>query len=227
MTIIVITGVSRGIGRAMAVGFAASGCTVCGCARSKKAISQLNQQLGVPHQFDVVDVAVDSVVKSWAEGIMKKYGPPDYLINNAAMINSNAPLWTVSADEFDLLTAVNINGTANTIRHMAPAMVERSTGVIVNISSGWGRSVSPDVASYCASKWPIEGLTRSLAQDLPTGMAAVPLNPGIINTEMLQSCFGGDAENYPAPDEWAKQAVPYILSISTADNGHPLTVPGM
>ena len=227
MTVIAITGVSRGIGRAMAVGFAASGCTICGCARSEKAIAQLNQKLGLPHQFDVVDVAVDSAVESWAERTMTRHGPPDYLINNAAVINSNAPLWTVSAPEFDLLTAININGTANTIRHLVPAMVERSAGVIVNLSSGWGRSVSPDVASYCASKWAIEGLTRALAQDLPAGMAAVPLNPGIINTEMLQSCFGRGAENYPAPDEWATQAVPYILGITAADNGHPLTVPGM
>ena len=55
----------------------------------------------------------------------------------------------------------------------------------------------------------------------------MPLNPGIINTEMLQSCFGGDADSYPAPDDWAKQAVPYILSITADDNGQPLTVPGM
>ena len=227
MTIVVMTGVSRGLGRAMAVGFAGSGCTICGCARSEDAVRQLSRQLGAPHRFDLVDVASDEDVRMWAERILENCGPPDFLINNAALINSNAPLWAVSAAEFDLLTAVNINGTANTIRHLVPAMVRRSTGVIVNFSSGWGRSVSPDVAPYCATKWAIEGLTRALAQDLPSGMAAVPLNPGIINTEMLQSSFGGDADSYPAPDDWAKQAVPYILSITADDNGQPLTVPGM
>ncbi len=227
MTTVVITGVSRGIGRAMAVRFAANGCTVCGCARSETALMELRQQLGQPHRFDTVDVASDSAVRAWAEGILESYGPPDFLINNAALVNSNAPLWDVSVDQFDQLTAVNINGTANTIRHFVPGMVDRLTGVIVNFSSGWGRSVSPDVAPYCATKWAIEGLTRALAEDLPAGMAAVPLNPGVINTEMLQSCFGSAADSYPLPGEWADQAVPYILGITVEDNGQPLTVPGM
>jgi NAD(P)-dependent dehydrogenase (short-subunit alcohol dehydrogenase family) len=227
MTIVVITGVSRGIGRAMAMGFAASGCTVCGCARSRLGIDELRKRPGPQHQFDVVDVSSDSEVASWAGRILEQYGAPDFLINNAATINANAPLWEITAEEFDQLTSVNINGTANTIRHFVPAMVERSSGVVINLSSGWGRSVSPDVAPYCASKWGIEGLTRALAADLPSGMAAIPLNPGVINTDMLQSCFGSGAAGYPSPDEWAEQAVPFILAMSSRDNGQPLTVPGM
>lgn len=226
MAIVVITGVSRGIGRAMVGRFAAAGCTVIGCARSATAISELRDEFAAPHQFDVVDVSSDESVQSWADDALKQSGPPDFLINNAALINDNAPLWEVSADEFDRLTAVNINGTANVIRHFVPAMVSRQSGVIVNLSSGWGRSVSPDVAPYCASKWAVEGLSRALAEDLPSGMAAVPLNPGIINTEMLQSCFGGDAESYRSPEEWADKAVPYILGITPADNGQPMTAPG-
>jgi NAD(P)-dependent dehydrogenase (short-subunit alcohol dehydrogenase family) len=97
--------------------------------------------------------------------------------------------------------------------------------VIVNLSSGWGRSTDAEVAPYCASKWAIEGLTQSLAQELPSGMAAVPLNPGIINTEMLQSTFGSSASHYPSPEEWAKIAVPFLLEIGAKDNGRQLTVP--
>src|SRR5262249_21389378 len=78
-------------------------------------------------------------------------------------------------------------------------MIRRGAGVIVNFSSGWGRSTAAEVAPYCASKWAIEGLTRALAQELPAGVAAVPLNPGIIDTDMLRSCVGGDAGGYPAP----------------------------
>ena len=55
-------------------------------------------------------------------------------------------------------------------------------------------------------------------------LAAVPLNPGIINTDMLQSCFAGGASNYPTADEWAKTAVPFLLKINAADNGKQLTV---
>ena len=120
---------------------------------------------------------------------------------------------------------VNITGVVNVIRHFVPAMVVRRAGVIVNFSSGWGRSTDAEVAPYCATKWAVEGLTLSLAQELPPGMAAVPLNPGIIATDMLRSTFGGSATNYLAPREWAKTAAPFLLKINSADNGKQLTVP--
>jgi NAD(P)-dependent dehydrogenase (short-subunit alcohol dehydrogenase family) len=97
--------------------------------------------------------------------------------------------------------------------------------VIVNFSSGWGRGTDAQVAPYCATKWAIEGLTRALAQELPKGMAAVPLNPGIIDTAMLRSCFGGDAGHYPTAEVWAATAVPFLLHLGAKDNGKPLTVP--
>jgi NAD(P)-dependent dehydrogenase (short-subunit alcohol dehydrogenase family) len=112
------------------------------------------------------------------------------------------------------------------IRHVVPAMIARGSGVIVNLSSGWGRSTSPEVAPYCASKWAIEGLTRALAQELPRGLAAVPLNPGIIDTAMLRSCFGESASEHPGPEEWARAAIPFLLGLGPKDNGKPLTVPG-
>jgi NAD(P)-dependent dehydrogenase (short-subunit alcohol dehydrogenase family) len=105
-------------------------------------------------------------------------------------------------------------------------MVERSSGVIVNFSSGWGRSADAEVAPYCATKWAIEGLTQSLAQELPSGMAAVPLNPGIIDTEMLRSTFGGSASAYPSAAQWAKRAAPFLLGLGPKDNGRQLTAPG-
>jgi NAD(P)-dependent dehydrogenase (short-subunit alcohol dehydrogenase family) len=103
-------------------------------------------------------------------------------------------------------------------------MIGQNRGAIVNFSSGWGRSTDAEVAPYCATKWAIEGLTQALAQELPPGLAAVPLNPGIINTSMLQSCFAGGASNYPTAEEWAKNAVPFLLKINAADSGKPLSV---
>jgi NAD(P)-dependent dehydrogenase (short-subunit alcohol dehydrogenase family) len=122
---------------------------------------------------------------------------------------------------------VNIGGTVNTLRHFVPAMIKCGRGVIVNFSSGWGRSTSPDVAVYCATKWAIEGLTQALAQELPKGVAAVALNPGIINTEMLRSCFGKSASAYPEPAQWAKNAGPFLLGLTAKDNGRSLDVPGI
>ncbi len=222
---VLITGVSRGLGRAMAEEFVRLGHIVLGCGRSEKEIGQLKKQFSTPYDFAIVDVASDEQVAAWARRILADHSVPDLVLNNAGLINHNAPLWEIGAREFSSVIDVNLKGTANVIRHFVPAMVKRKSGVIVNFSSGWGRSTSAEVAPYCATKWAIEGLTQALAQELPSGMAAVPLNPGIINTDMLQSCFGGSASSYPTPPEWAKIAVPFLLKLGPADNGQSLTVP--
>ncbi|HBO45718.1 MAG TPA: oxidoreductase [Planctomycetaceae bacterium] len=221
---IVITGVSRGLGRALVEGFIEQGHAVAGCSRSAEAIGELQTRFGPPNSFAVVDVADDAQVGDWAERVLTD-GAPDLLICNAGVINANGPLWRVPADEFSAVIDTNVKGVANVVRHFVPAMVERRRGVIVNLSSGWGRSVSAEVAPYCASKWAIEGLTLALAEELPKGMAAVPLNPGIIDTLMLRSCFGESAASYPSPKDWAKRAVPLLLKLGPKDNGRPLTVP--
>jgi NAD(P)-dependent dehydrogenase (short-subunit alcohol dehydrogenase family) len=224
--IVLITGVTRGLGRAMVDEFVQLGHMVLGCGRSKKEIDQLRRQFGKPHDFYMVDVTSDDEVKSWASLLLSAHGPPSLVLNNAGVINKNAPLWEISAREFALVMDVNVNGVANIIRHFAPGMIQNKQGVIVNFSSGWGRSTDADVAPYCASKWAIEGLTSGLAQELPSGMAAVSLNPGIINTEMLRSCFGTSAASYPSPSQWAKTAVPFLLKLGPADNGRQLDAPG-
>jgi NAD(P)-dependent dehydrogenase (short-subunit alcohol dehydrogenase family) len=224
--IVAITGATKGLGRAMAEGLAKQGCVVVGCGRSEVGVAQLRESLGVSHSFEVLDVSNDIDVKAWADAFLARFGPPDLLINNAAAINPNARLWDVSAEVFDHVIDVNLKGVANVIRHVVPAMVARGSGVIVNLSSYWGRSTSRDVAPYCCTKWGIEGLTRALAQELPSGMAAIPLNPGIVDTAMLRSCFGEKSSDYLSPDEWAKAAVPFLLKLGPSDNGKPLTVPG-
>jgi NAD(P)-dependent dehydrogenase (short-subunit alcohol dehydrogenase family) len=223
--IVLITGVTRGLGRAMVDEFVKRKHTVLGCGRSQKGIEQLRKQIGPPHDFAAVDVAEDGQVEAWAERLLGAYGPPDLVLNNAGVINKNARLWEVPEREFSQVIDVNLKGIANVIRHFVPEMVKRKRGVIVNFSSGWGRSADAEVAPYCATKWAIEGLTQAFAQELPSGMAAVALNPGIINTDMLQSCFGGSASGYLSPAEWAKSAVPFLLKLGPAENGKQLTAP--
>lgn len=222
---ILITGVGRGLGLAMTEKFIELGHTVVGCSRQQPHVETLLKQFGEPHHFSVVDVADEAAVGRWATTILAAGGPPDLLLNNAAVVNRNAPLWEVPPDEFSRVIDVNIRGIFNVLRHFLPAMIKRGTGTIANFSSGWGRSTSPEVAPYCATKYAVEGLTLALAQELPEGMCAVPLNPGIINTDMLQSCFGGNADSYPTPQEWALKAVPFLLKLGPRDNGRSLTAP--
>ncbi len=222
---IVITGATRGLGRALTAEFARLGHTVIGCGRSHALIADLRQSCPAPHRFTAVDVTDDPSVAAWAQHVLASHPAPDLLINNAALINRNAPLWQVPADEFSRVIDVNLKGVANLIRHFLPAMIARGRGVIVNLSSGWGRATDAEVAPYCATKWAIEGLTQALAQELPQGLAAIPLNPGIVNTDMLQSCFGPSAHHYPSPATWAHTAAPFLLQLGPKDNGRPLTAP--
>jgi len=224
--VIVITGATRGLGRAMTEKFVALGHRVAGCGRSAQHVRELQECHGPAHLFSVVDVRDDRQVATWARQVLEKFGPPDLLLNNAAVINRNARLWEIPADEFDAVVDINIKGVVNVLRHFLPAMVQRQVGVIVNFSSAWGRSTSPEVAPYCATKFAVEGLTKALAQELPRGMAAIPLNPGIIDTDMLRSCFGSSAASYPSPQEWAERAVPFLLQLGPKDNGRSLSVPG-
>lgn len=222
--IIVLTGATRGLGRSLVPQFVEAGHTVVGCGRAAANVAELSKLFPAPHAFAAVDVSDAKAVEAWAKSALATFGPPDLLINNAAVMNPVAKLWEIASADFDRLIDVNVKGIANGIRAFVPAMVKRGSGVIVNLSSGWGRSTAPDVAPYCASKYAVEGLTLALAQELPSGMAAVPLNPGIIDTDMLRAAWADGAASFPKADAWAKVAAPFLLKLGPADNGKSLSV---
>ncbi|HAE10857.1 MAG TPA: oxidoreductase [Opitutae bacterium] len=217
-----ITGCSRGLGRALAVEFADRGWKVAGGARSKGCIEELKAELGPGSHLQILDVSVPEQVDSFAIATMERIGSPDLLVNNAGMINANAKLKDVSAGEFAQVLNTNLGGIHNMIRAFLPAMEKRGRGIIVNFSSYWGRSTAPEVGPYCASKWGVEGLTRSLAQELPAGLGTVAFNPGVIHTDMLRSCFGEEAKNYEDPTFWAKRATKCLVGLSPDQNGETI-----
>ncbi|KAI6701767.1 hypothetical protein NL676_016091 [Syzygium grande] len=233
---VLITGVTQGLGKALALELAKRGHSVIGCSRSQDKLDCLRSLLSPsdadadadaadsPHLLLTVDVRSNSSVEELARAVMDKKGVPDIIVNNAGTINKNNKIWDVPADEFDAVIDTNVKGVANMLRHFLPPMIQRKRGIVVNMSSSWGRSGAALVAPYCASKWAVEGLTRSVAKELPEGMAVVALNPGVINTDMLASCFGDSASLYQAPDAWAVKAAATILNFTGADNGASPTV---
>lgn len=222
--IIVLTGATRGLGRALVAAFSVGGHIVIGCGRSRGQVAELRHGFPPPHRFAAVDVTDTAAVEAWAAETLAAAGPPDLLINNAALMNTPAPLWNIDPAEFNAVIDVNVKGVFNVVRAFVPAMVKRNSGVVVNLSSGWGRSTSPEVAPYCASKYAIEGLTLALAQELPDGMAAIPLNPGVIDTDMLRQAWSDGASAYQKADQWAKKAAPFLLGLGAKDNGKSLSV---
>ena len=223
---VLITGVTRGLGRALALRLASLGHVVLGCGRTASAVEEMQRLLGEPHAVSIVDVSSSAQVEIWARRVLARHPPVDFLLNNAGVINSNAPLWEVPEEEFARVVDINLKGTYHVIRAFLPAMIERGQGVVVNFSSGWGRSTSSEVAPYCATKWGIEGLTKALAEELPRGLAAVAVNPGVIHTAILESCYGQSAKSYPGPERWAERAAPFLLALGPKDNGKSITVPG-
>ena len=220
---IVLTGCTRGTGRALAEELIARGHRLIGCGRSKEAIAEL-KSAHPDHAFEALDITDIAAVGAWAEAAIGGAGAPDRIVNNAGTINRNAPLWQVPPAEIDMVLDVNIKGTINVIRAFLPAMLAEGHGVIVNFSSGWGRSADAEVAPYCASKWAIEGLSQSFAQELPAGFCSVALNPGIIDTAMLRSCLPEIADEAVKPKQWAEAAADLILDLGPSDNGAPQTV---
>lgn len=214
-----VTGASRGLGLALAQEFVRLGHAVEGCSRSVLSAAAV----GFPAAR--VDVSQASQVFDWAQRLERASHVPDILITNAALINAPAPLWQVSTSEIEAIISTNVLGTAYVLQAFLPAMIARGSGLIVTVSSGWGRTTDPDVAPYCCSKFAVEGLTLSLAQELPPNLAAVSLSPGIVRTDMLIRCWGERAMQYEEPAAWARRAAPFILEIRPELNGAQLTVP--
>jgi NAD(P)-dependent dehydrogenase (short-subunit alcohol dehydrogenase family) len=209
---IVITGTTRGLGRALAEELRARGHLVAGCGTSAQP----------PDRVDVGDFAQVAI---WAgEVIARLGGPPDLLINSAGVTTDPDPLWAQDPESFARVLRVNVAGVQHVIKAFLPSMLERAQGVVINISSDWGRSGAPMVGPYCASKWAVEGLSRCLALELPAGMAAVSLDPGTINTDMLRFTFGPGAEDYPSPESWCVRAADFVLRLGPEHNGLALTV---
>ncbi|XP_022930008.1 NADPH-dependent pterin aldehyde reductase-like [Cucurbita moschata] len=223
--VVLITGVSKGLGRALALELANRGHTIIGCSRDQPKLDSLRQQLpSNSHLLFNANVRSNDSVEELARAVVQNKLVPDIILNNAAVINRNRNLWEVDVEEFDNVIDTNVKGIANILRHFIPLMIPKKHGIIINMSSMAGRRGHSQIAPYCASKWAIEGLSKSLAKELPDGMTVVTLDPGAINTDMLVSVAGSLASNYLPPERWAIKAATMILDLTPSDNGASLTV---
>ena len=185
-----VTGASRGIGRAVALELARGGWNVCVnyLERRDAALEVVSQieALGrhaIAVQADVADrQAVEAMARTAAAGL----GPVSLLVNNAG-VSPHGLFQDTSDDEWERVLAVNLTGARNAIQAVLPHMLSEKQGCIVNISSIWGlRGASCEVA-YACSKAALIGLTRSLALELaPSGIRVNCVAPGCIDTDMVR-----------------------------------------
>ena len=219
---VVITGASRGLGRGCALAFAAEGAEVVLVARNADQLDEVAGEitaLGGNARATPCDVTRPEEVREMFGALSRC----DVLVNNAGT-NHPQPFLEVDVKTLDELLTLNVRSMFITAQAAARVMAPRRSGVIINMSSQMGHIGAANRTVYCMTKHAIEGLTKALAEELPEGMAAIPLNPGIINTDMLRKCWPDGAAGYPTPEKWAETAAPFILSLGPKHNGQSLSV---
>lgn len=179
-----ITGAAGGIGACAAERMAAEGAALLLTDADSASVEALARDLGpgaAAHAHDVTSEAQWSAVSAWA---LKLHGRIDVLINNAGVFLA-APLADTSPEDFRRVLEVNVTGVFLGMRALAPAMCERRSGSIVNVSSVAGLMGSPYLAAYAASKWAVRGITKVLAKELAGfGVRVNSVHPGQIDTDM-------------------------------------------
>ena len=185
-----ITGSSRGIGRAEAIKLAHDGYAVCiNCVEREDKAQEAVEQLvsgGCGAMWYKADVSDSTAVKQMVAAIEEKLGAVTLLVNNAG-IAKQCLFQDMSEDYWRHIFDVNLNGAFNTIHAVLPNMLHEHSGCIINTSSIWGQHGASCEVAYSATKHAIIGLTRSLAQELaPTNIRVNCVAPGVIDTDMVQ-----------------------------------------
>jgi NAD(P)-dependent dehydrogenase (short-subunit alcohol dehydrogenase family) len=185
--IAVITGAGRGIGAAIASKLAEMGAQSILCGRQRSALEDTADAIrNNGHQSAVIecDVTVLQSVASLAERIDRTFGRLDILVNNAGIMGPATPLHQLSPNDWDRIFNTNLRGVYYTVHRLVPLMIRARTGHIINISSLAGKNALPNGAAYSASKWGLNGLSYSLAEELRTHNVRVSvICPGSVHTD--------------------------------------------
>jgi len=183
-----MTGAGRGIGAAIAHRLAKMGALAVICGRTRAPLESTAatiKQAGGRVEAVECDVSNEASVRSLAELVEKKFGRTDILVNNAGIGGFGGPLHQLPPDSWDAILNTNLRGVYYCIRSFAPMMIRARSGHIVNISSLAGKNALPNGAAYAASKWGLNGLTYSVAEELRAYNIRVSVVcPGSVDTDL-------------------------------------------
>ena len=216
-----VTGAGRGIGRAIAIVMAGEGAKVALTGRNIQPLDQVSDEIqlaGGDATSWQLDVSSENQVEDVVRKISGLWGKIDILINNAAIIHHDTPVWSTPIAEWDEEMAINLRGTFLCCHYVLPQMVERQEGIVINIGSSSGTIPEAEFGAYGATKWGVIGYTASLAKSVrPHGVRVNGLNPGWVETGMTA---GQKPEN--AGPEWTQpqdiaQAALFLAAHAPAD----------
>ena len=202
----VVTGGSRGIGAAIARKLASMGATVIIVGRDRSRLQSVEKEIrDAGHKVEACayDVTSCGQVSNLAAHVGREYGRLDILVNNAGVGTFGSPLHEMKPDDWDRTLNTNLRGVYYCIHAFAPMMIDRNYGHIINISSIASKNAVPNAAAYVASKWGLNGLSVSVAEELRNfGIRVSILCPGSTDTELRRQ-GRGDTEKMLQPDDVA------------------------
>ncbi len=211
---VVITGASRGIGKAIALKLASRGANIAiiGVSQSDETIAEI-EKLGVKAGFYKCDVADMTQTKDAVKAIIKEFGSVEILVNNAG-ITKDGLILSMKEEDYDSVLNINLKGSFNMIKACYQGFIRKKYGKIINITSVSGILGNAGQANYSASKAGLIGLTKSVARELAgRGVCCNAVAPGFIKTEMISDI---DLDNNPLMQSIPQKKVGSVDDVANA-----------
>jgi NAD(P)-dependent dehydrogenase (short-subunit alcohol dehydrogenase family) len=216
-----ITGGSRGIGRAIAGAFAQAGARVFICGRNQAVLDETMTEIrkgGGEIDGTAGDVGSVADARRIAAAALARFGATDVLVNNASVLGPRVSIAEYPFDAWEEVVRVNLNGVFFVTHEILPAMLARRTGSIINVTSGVGRTGKARWGAYAASKAGLEGFTQVLADEVKdAGVRVNAVNPSATRTRMRADAYPSeDPLTLPTPE----QIVPLFLYLASDESVH-------
>ncbi|MDC7682014.1 SDR family NAD(P)-dependent oxidoreductase [Asticcacaulis sp. BYS171W] len=224
--IALVTGASRGIGRASALGLARAGAHVIACARTQGALEELDDQIfaetGRHATLMPFDLADGAALERIGQAVFDRFQKLDIFVHAAATLGSLTPVSHYEPKDFNRVITLNLNATYRLIRQLEPLLKFSDAARAIFISSGVANHPRAFWGAYAASKAGMEALVKTWADEMEvTPIRTALVNPGAMRTRMRYEAFPGeDPETLPLPEE----IIPLIVDLARADKVPPLDV---
>lgn len=204
--VVVISGASRGLGKALAVGFAQKGALLGICARDTArlaAVGELLEKMNARYIARIVNISDETAVHDFVQTVVSTFGRIDVLINNASILGPKSEIVSYPPKAWREVMDVNINGAFYLTKYALSTMLAHGEGSIINVSSSVGRTGRRTWGAYASSKFALEGLTEVLADELKgTKIRVNSVNPGAIATDMRKQAYPSeDQSRLKKPEE--------------------------
>jgi NAD(P)-dependent dehydrogenase (short-subunit alcohol dehydrogenase family) len=215
---ILITGASKGLGKALALRFAGEGAAVALCSRNPSELDDVREEILAVHPDTRVliqpcDISDHKQIDAFVHSVVKEFGTVDVLVNNAGALGPRVPIAEYPASEWERVVQTNLNGTYYLTHKILPAMISQKSGAIINVTSTVGKTGRAKWGAYAVSKFAIEGMTQVLSEELKAYNITVnSVNPGPLATEMRRQAYPTEDQSYLRKPEEVTDVFVYLAS---------------